>query len=157
MIIMVHLPSKYFMIGELIDNVISLKDNVFNCFNTGNVTTTGASNTMVAGIAGGQTSSNQEWAPLIKCCYSVGSISRAAGSGTGYGIFGYDSMGNGDIEYCYYENAWSATRLGEDVEDKYQHFPGGTPTILSKLNTLSSSDPATYKQWKMNGMQLVLE
>ena len=126
-----------------------------NCGNNGNITSktsdTGEYDTGAGGIAGGPTSSNNDWYPHINNCYSSGTITAV--NGKAGGIFGLKKE-KCVLSKCYYYNPANACPDGNPSgSSKYTSISN----ILDDMNSLNNSDSATYRKWKVSGSVLEFE
>lgn len=122
---------------------------ILDCVNTGSIT--GSASGYVGGIAGGPTSSNNDWYPHINNCYSSGTITAA--NGKAGGIFGLKKE-KCVLSKCYYYNPANACPDGNPSgSSKYTSISN----ILDDMNSLNNSDSATYRKWKVSGSVLEFE
>ena len=126
-----------------------------NCGNNGNITSktsdTGEYDTGAGGIAGGPTSSNNDWYPHINNCYSSGTITAV--NGKAGGIFGLKKE-KCVLSKCYYYNPANACPDGNPSgSSKYTSIS----SILNDMNSLNNSDSANYRRWKVSGSILEFE
>ncbi len=70
------------------------------------------------------------------------------------GIFGYDND-KCVLSKCYYFNPNQACQNGSPTSGSSQYT--NVSSILSDMNSLNSSDSATYRRWKVSGSILEFE
>lgn len=132
-----------------------------NCGNVGNITATdpyssGSQKCGAGGIAGGNTSTNDEWMPDFINCWSSGTIT--AGSNLNGGIFGatlYRSFTN-----CTYmkDTAFSHGPDGASAsgQDSFNDLALNNGEILDKLNNyISNNGKNEYKTWVEKNHKIV--
>lgn len=126
-----------------------------NCGNNGTIEATNANNTEGAGgIAGANSSGNEEWIPDIKNCWSIGTI-KSTNDLKG-GIWGkaknfsYDSV---RMEKCVYMNAsHSAGKTDPNGASKKSSLAD----IVTAINN-AITNTSIYKRWKVSGSQIVFD